>query len=122
MQGIKNKTLIILGIGVALIQVFDIVIHAATNQLEFLRVMSNVIILIWLAVTAWGKGAAQFLHTAIGSIGLYLFLNILFLAREGLTNPDQGGDLRTTLFMLVLLTVLLSFFLTYKYNHESSRQ
>jgi hypothetical protein len=36
----------ILEIGIALIQLFDILIHAATDQLEVLRVSSNVIMLL----------------------------------------------------------------------------
>ncbi len=40
----------ILGAGIAAIQLVDIVIHAATNQLEIIRVFSNLIILAWLTV------------------------------------------------------------------------
>ena len=37
-----------LGIGIALIQFFDVMLHAAIDQLEFLRVTSNLVILSWL--------------------------------------------------------------------------
>lgn len=40
----------VLGIGIALVQIFDVIIHAASDQLEPLRVSSNVIILVWLAI------------------------------------------------------------------------
>ena len=102
----------ILAIGIALIQIFDILIHAATDQLEFLRVTSNIVILLWLAFVFFGKANT---NTAIGAVGLYLLLNIIFLAREGLTNPQQGGELRVMLFILVILTTVLSIILALKY-------
>lgn len=102
-----------LGIGIAMVQLADIVIHAATDQLEILRVSSNGIVLIWLAVVMTGKFNANFLQTAASSIGAYLVLNLIFLAREGVTNVEQGGELRTTLFLLMFLTITLSILLPY---------
>jgi len=106
----------LIGTLIAVIQIVDIVIHAATNQLEILRVSSNVIILLWLAGAASGKFNTMSLMAAITPIGLYLTLNIIFLASEGLTNAEQGGGFRTTLFLLVLLTTTLSSWLAYIYN------
>jgi hypothetical protein len=90
------------------LQLFDIVIHAATDQLETLRVASNVIILAWLVAVAAGRINARAVQAAAGAIGAYLVLNILFLALEGVTHPNQGGELRVTLFALVFTTVALS--------------
>ncbi len=106
----------LVGTGIAIIQIVDIVLHAAANQLEILRVSSNVIILLWLAGAASGKFNSKSLVAAITPIGLYLTLNIIFLAREGLTNAEQGGGFRTTLFLLVLLTTTLSSWFAYIYN------
>ncbi len=103
----------ILGIAIALLQLFDIAIHAATDQLEFLRVSSNVIILVWLAVTASGKFNVKAGLAAISAVGAYLILNLIFLAREGFTNPEQGGELRVMLLLLVFLTVSSSSALAY---------
>ena len=103
----------VLQIAVAIIQVFDIIIHAATDQLEILRVTSNVIILLWLAIVTMGKFNLKFLQIAATSIGAYLVLNVIFLAMEGVINIEQGGGLRTTLFLLVFLTITLSTLLTY---------
>ena len=98
----------LIGTLLAVIQIVDIVIHAAINQLEILRVSSNVIILLWLAGAAAGKFNTRSLAVILTPIGLYLTFNIIFLASEGLTNSEQGGGLRTTLFVLVLLTMTFS--------------
>lgn len=102
-----------LGIAIALLQLFDIAIHAATGQLEFLRVASNGIILLWLAVSASEWRNAKGMLAAISAVGAYFILNLIFLVREGLTNPEQDGELRVMLLLLVLLTVLLSRALAY---------
>lgn len=49
-QNNTNTLLKVLGIGIALVQIFDVIIHAASDQLEPLQVSSNVIILVWLAI------------------------------------------------------------------------
>lgn len=102
----------ILGIGNTLIQLFDIAIHVATDQTEPIRIASNIILIVWLVAVASGKIGAKFVQVAVGSIGGYLVLNIIFLMQEGITNPNQGGALRTMLFLLVFLTVALSTWLT----------
>ncbi|HCK65418.1 MAG TPA: hypothetical protein DHW49_04075 [Anaerolineae bacterium] len=92
-------------ITISLIQIFDILIHAGTNQIEIIRILSNVIILLWLAISASGKLNLKF---SLVPLAFYLFLNIIFLAQNGLTNPQQGGELRIILFVLVISTVLFS--------------
>jgi hypothetical protein len=107
--------LLLRGLSLALVlaQIFDVIIHAATNQLEPIRVAANVIILLWLVVINLGRFKANFLPVSFGSIGTYLVLNLIFLAREGLTNPTQGNEPRLMLFLLLALTVTLSSWLTY---------
>jgi hypothetical protein len=102
-----TKTPKILGIVIILVQLFDIVIHAATDQLEPLRVTSNLIILAWVFVFFSGKLSERTKSVALGSIGTYLGLNIIFLALEGLTDPNTGA-LRSMLILLVFLTTALS--------------
>ncbi len=112
-----SLTLRLLGITIALVQIFDIVIHTATNQLEPLRVISNVVILLWLASVASGRLKARFQLTAVVANGAYLVLNLIFLTREGIRNPEQGGELRVLLFVLMFLTVALSVILAYSYEN-----
>lgn len=89
----------------ALLQVFDIIIHAATNQLEALRVTSNIVILLWLAAKSMGWLTAKPKYAAIAAPGIYLVLNFVFLINNGFTN---NGEPRTMLFILVALTITLS--------------
>jgi len=102
-----------LSLALVLVQIMDVVIHAATNQLEPIRVTANVIILLWLVAINSDRSKAYFLPLSIGSIGAYLVLNLIFLVREGLTNPAQGNEPRVMLFLLVILTLILSTWLTY---------
>lgn len=106
-----KSTANLLRIVVALVQFFDIAIHAATDQLEPLRVASNVVILLWLGLAASGRIAPRLRQVGIGSIGVYLLLNALFLAQAGFTNPAQGGEVRWMLFLLVALTLALAIWL-----------
>lgn len=109
----KNVNSQFLLIAIALLQLFDIIIHATTNQLEFLRVTSNLVILVWLALVFIRK-IDTILLVAIGFVGLYLILNTIFLIQAGLTNPAQDGAPRTMLFALVVLTVILSVALAFQ--------
>ena len=96
------------GFAIVLVQLFDAVIHIATDQLEPIRITANIVIIVWIvaALTGWIKERLR--GFSLAAIGVYLLLNLIFLAQNGLTNPEQGGALRTTLFLLVILTVALS--------------
>jgi hypothetical protein len=98
----------ILGIAIAVVQVFDIVIHVATDQVEIMRIIANLIVLFWVVGVVGGQLRTNLLPTAAGAVGVYLLLNLTFLALEGVTNPAQGDAPRIMLFFLVLLTVGLS--------------
>ena len=89
------------------IQLIDIAIHAATNQIELLRVSSNAVIFILVILVVIGRQLAMKTPVYFGAVALYAALNGVFLALYGLTNPEQGDAPRTMLFILVLVTVLL---------------
>ena len=99
---------------IALVQLFDIAIHASTDQIEPLRVASNAVILLWLALMASGKISRSVRQTGVASVGVYLLLNALFLAQAGFTNPAQGGPVRWMLFLLVVLTLTLVIWLLFR--------
>ena len=115
MQKKNNTTVVlkILGGGIVIVQLLDIMIHAVTNQLEPLRVSSNIVVLLWLAIMASARFNTKTLLMAVLSIVVYSILNIVFLALEGVTNAEQGGELRVALFLLVFITVTLSSLLAY---------
>jgi len=108
-----NAALKITGIVIAFVQLVDILLHAAANQLEPLRVSSNVVILLWLAMMASGRLNVKPRLAAGISVAMYLLLNLVFLALEGVTNPEQGGTVRVTLLVFVFITVTLSVIFTY---------
>ncbi len=107
------------GFALILVQLFDAVIHIATDQLEPIRITANVIIIVWIIAALTGWIQDRFRSSSLAAIGVYLLLNLVFLAQNGLTNPEQGGALRTTLFLLVFLTVALSALFTFRASATS---
>ena len=103
-----------LGVVIILIQLFDVIIHVATGQPELIRIISNMIIVVWVVVVLAGWLKDRFQSISFATIGTYFVLNLIFLAQNGLTNPEQGDAPRTTLFVLVFLTVTLSTLLTFR--------
>jgi hypothetical protein len=102
---IARKTLVI---AIVIVQLIDIVLHAATHQLELLRVSSNLVILLWAAITVSGWLRPNLRLAALVSIAAYLVLNLIFLALYGITNPAQGGALRVSLVVLIFATLALA--------------
>ena len=98
----------LLGVAIILIQLFDIIIHVSTDQAEPIRIASNIVIIVWIIAALAGWLIERSRTISIAAISTYVVLNVMFLAQNGLTNPEQGGALRTTLFLLVFLTVTLS--------------
>jgi hypothetical protein len=86
-----------------LLQVFDVVVHAATDQIEPLRVAANVVIAGWAVVAAVRRARAGRLAVP-AALGAYLLLNAVFVALECVANPDQGGAVRWMLFALIAAT------------------
>lgn len=103
---------------IALVQVFDIVIHVGTNQIEPIRIASNVFIFVWLGIVVSGRLNHMAWRMASGFVGVYVLLNALFLVEEGLINPTNG-QFRTMLFVLVGVTLVLSIWLTTKIADRS---
>ena len=87
------------------LQALDILLHAATDQLEPLRVASNLILGL-AAIMAAGSGHFARPLILVAS-GAYLALNILFLFHNGLVNPNTGG-LRFPLFAFVIGSLALA--------------
>lgn len=90
---------------VVLLQVFDVVVHAATDQIEPLRVAANVLI-AGSAIVAMVSSAAARGRAFPAALGAYLLLNAVFVALAGATNPHQGGAVRWMLFALIATTTV----------------
>lgn len=103
----KERALIVLifSIITILIQVIDIIIHVATDQVEPIRITSNIIIMVWLGIVASGWFANWKRQLAYSAVGLYSILNLSFLATEGF---GESRVLRAVLFNLVGLTFVFS--------------
>lgn len=100
----------ILGItlGLLAVQAFDIAIHVGTGQVEPIRILSNAVLGLW-AVWCWvGRPPTR---AGLVAVALYLGLNAVFLARNGLTNPHQADAPRVTLFVLVAISTALALWL-----------
>ena len=110
----------LLGIVIVLIQLFDIIIHVSTDQAEPIRFASNIVIIVWIIAALIGWLKERFRTISIAAIGTYFVLNAIFLAQNGLTNPKQGGALRTMLFLLVVLPVTLSAIFTFRSSTSAS--
>lgn len=102
----------ILSTVIALVQVVDIVIHVANDMIEPIRIAASVFIFVWLGIVLSGRLSARPWRVAGGLVGVYVLLNAVFVATNGFTNPDNDGQFRTVLFVLVGVTVALSVWLT----------
>lgn len=89
---------------ITLVQVFDIIVHVTLNQIEPIRLVANVVLLIALLATRLFSSikATWFLGL---SGGIYLMLNGIFVLQNGLTNPTSGEP-RVVLIVIVLATAL----------------
>ena len=87
------------------LQALDVLLHVATDQLEPVRVASNLILGLAVFIAARpGRFARSLILVASGA---YLALNILFLVQYGLANSNTGG-LRIPLFGFVVGSLVLA--------------
>ena len=102
-----NQTIWRLGIAIVLIQLFDIIIHVATNQVEPIRIAASVIISAWIGLVFWNKLGKSFAVISQAAMTIYIILNVIFINTAGVTNPTNDSP-RLTLFAIVTLTTILA--------------
>lgn len=102
-------------VSLVVIQLIDIAIHVGTGQVEPVRILSNLIIGSW---AIWGLFTKTAALSGLIAILLYLGLNGWFVAMHGITNPDQGGALRVTLFVLVGLSTAMALWIRAKVDRD----
>ncbi len=105
-----------LRIAIIVIQLFDIVIHVASGQAEPLRILSNLVIIGWLLL--YNQLAPRFSQLSLVAIAVYLLLNAIFLFQHGVTN---AGSPRIVMFVLVLLTTILSWLFSSRVASSQSK-
>lgn len=92
-------------VGIFAVQLFDIIIHLATNQVEPIRLVAIGFVLIALAATRF-TGSIFSIGALATAGGVYLLLNSIFLLDNGLSNP-ASGEPRVSLMLIVISTSLL---------------
>lgn len=100
---------------IIVIQIVDVFTHALTNQLEMIRVQSNIVIVLWtiFLYLKTSKFSKRLLSTL--SISIYLILNFLFIFQFGIIN-QYSGDYRIALILFVISTASLSFIQTNQFK------
>ena len=78
-----------------------------SDQIEILRVLSNIIIVIGIILFYRGHLSRNLKYAGISSIIIYTVLNTVFIILNGVTNSISGG-LRIPLIFLVMSTIILS--------------
>jgi len=119
MKQIQTNSIRKYGVSILIIsvQLLDIIVHFLTNQLEMIRVQSNIVIMLWtIFLFMQTRLFSKRIITTI-SISIYLILNLLFIFQFGLVNSNSG-DFRIALIVFVLVTVVLAFIQT---NQSKSR-
>ena len=88
-----------------LLQVIDIAIHLATNQVEAVRVTSNLCIAAGALVGTLVAGGVARLLMVLGGLA-YAALNLLFLVQHGVINPANDA-IRVPMFAFVFASLAL---------------
>lgn len=88
------------------IQLFDILIHIAVDRLEPLRIVSNVVILVWVILLLMSnvKVNRTVSYVAISSYGL---LNSFFMISDRVLTYFTGQELGV-IFALIISTLMVS--------------
>ena len=102
---LQNREVFILG-AVMAVQILDVGLHIAINEVEILRVMSNALLLI---ATSLGVFLTRSSRAVLwgGAIG-YVVLNLVFVALFGLENPATGVN-RAPLFVFMAVSLWLTY-------------
>ena len=91
------------------LQILDVVVHVATQQIEPIRITSNAVLSAGaLAAVLLAVSASRFAIPL--AVTAYLVLNLLFLAQHGTVNPTTEA-LRLPMFVFVLGSLGLSHWL-----------
>jgi len=91
-----------LAIGIILWQFVDVILHIALGLPEPLRIAASIIIVSWLGTILAGKLTEKFQPIALGAIGTYTLLNIIFLFTQNILTTQE-----VVLMLVVFVTPTL---------------
>lgn len=105
-MGNKKVSISKLKLSILGIQLFDILIHIAVDRVEPLRIVSNVVILVWVILLLMSnvKVNRMVSYVAISSYGL---LNSCFIISNRVLTYFTGQELGV-MFALIISTLMLS--------------
>lgn len=91
------------------LQILDVIVHVATQQIEPLRIASNIVMIIaaLAGVRLAGSTSRAVLFLAAG---LYSVLNLAFVFQHGLANPSTGA-LRVPFIAFVVASLVIAYWL-----------
>ena len=87
------------------VQILDVLVHAISEMLEPIRIVSNLCILFGFASIYFQQDTPN--NTPKISTGIYVLLNLIFVFFSGLVNPATD-KLRIPLFFFVGVTFVLA--------------
>jgi hypothetical protein len=99
-----ESTSLALFIFIALIQVFNVSIHIAMNQIEPIRILASAVVLIGLIATRLTAQKRSVWILGLSGV-IYLSLNAIFIVEDGVLNP-VSGEPRVLLMAIALATTL----------------
>lgn len=102
---IQKRTLWMLGAVIA-VQLVDIGIHIAADEVEPMRVLSNAVLIIGVSLGVFASQNGRMV--ILGSALIYVVLTLVFVALFGLVNPVSGVS-RVPLFAFVALSLWLTY-------------
>ena len=94
-------------LGTLVLNVADAILHVATDQVEMLRIASNLLLIVtsaaFLLRPAWARSA-----TCLAAAGLYFTLNALSVATQGIGPPGIMLIAASTLLLSLAALLLRS--------------
>lgn len=116
-KGTKRGFLLLMPI--MLVQVFDIIIHIALNQIEPIRLVAVGVLFIALVTTRSFEPVKGI--WVLGTAGaIYLILNGIFILQNGLTN-GVSGEPRVMLLLIISSTALLGVLYGRSFNRKANQ-
>lgn len=101
------------------LQIMDVAVHVAAQQIEPIRITSNAIIALGAIIAVLGAASVSRLVLLL-SAAAYFVLNAVFLIQNGVVNPATASP-RIPLFVFVFGSLLLVYWLGFGLRNKTRR-